>query len=135
MNRLTFITSTVAACGFPLSALLAADQKGQKRILLQQGLPDMKLEDFQFTAVELTFAPGERSAKHHHPGFVIGYVLEGEFRFQLQGEDARTLRAGEMFYEPPGAVHVVSESASASKAARVLALVFGPKGKPVSTPE
>jgi quercetin dioxygenase-like cupin family protein len=135
MNRRKFISSTVAASAFPFVALYGAEGGSKKRALLQQALPDLKLENWQCTALELTFEPGVSTAKHHHPGFVLGYVLEGEFRFQIEGEDARVLRAGEMFYEPPGAVHLLSESASQSKPVRVLALVFGAKGAPVATPE
>jgi quercetin dioxygenase-like cupin family protein len=86
------------------------------------------------TFVEIYCAPGERSTAHKHPGFVLGYVLEGEFRFQIAGQPERLLRAGETFYEPPGATHLVAESADAKQPARVLAIVIAESGKPLVEP-
>jgi quercetin dioxygenase-like cupin family protein len=39
-----------------------------------------------------------------------------------------------MFYEPPGSIHQVSANASATKPARMLAMVFAKKGVPRSMP-
>jgi quercetin dioxygenase-like cupin family protein len=84
---------------------------------------------------ELYIAPGKHGAPHKHPGFVLGYVIEGEFRFQISGEPERILRAGDTFYEPPGVTHLLSESASATKPARVLAIVIADSGmKKLSEP-
>lgn len=85
-------------------------------------------------ALEVRYGPGEASAPHQHAGFVVGYVLEGEIRFQLKGGPERKLAAGEMFYEPPGAVHQVSANASATKPARILALIFAAEGEVLTKP-
>jgi quercetin dioxygenase-like cupin family protein len=69
--------------------------------------------------VEVSYPPGGRSAEHRHPGFIVGYVLEGQIRFALNHETPRVLRRGEMFYEPTGALLSTSENAqNASAAAR-----------------
>jgi len=60
------------------------------------------------TVVELTYEPGQAGSPHRHPGPVFGYVLEGEYELALGDEPARTLRAGETFYEPTGILHRVS---------------------------
>jgi len=86
------------------------------------------------TVVELNFAPGERSMAHRHPGFVLGYVVEGKFRFQMEGQPERILHAGDTFYEPPGATHLVAESASSDRAARVIAIVIADTNKPIVEP-
>lgn len=86
------------------------------------------------TVVELNFAPGERSMAHRHPGFVLGYVVEGKFRFQMEGQPQRILHAGDTFYEPPGATHLVAESASSDRAARVIAIVIADTNKPIVEP-
>lgn len=83
------------------------------------------------TLIEVYCAPGEPTAAHRHPGFVLGYVIEGEFRFQIAGQPERTLRAGETFYEPPGAKHLVSASASPDKPARILAIIIAEPEKPL----
>jgi quercetin dioxygenase-like cupin family protein len=76
------------------------------------------------TLTELYVPPGRRSKAHRHAGFVLGYVIEGEFRFQIAGQPERILRSGDTFYEPPGATHLISESASPDRPARVLAIVI-----------
>jgi quercetin dioxygenase-like cupin family protein len=81
------------------------------------------------TLTELYVEPGKHGTPHKHPGFVLGYVIEGEYRFQISGEPERILRAGDTFYEPPGVTHLISESASASKPARVLAIVIADSEK------
>jgi len=87
------------------------------------------------TLVELYLPPGAPSgAPHQHPGFVLGYVIEGEFRFQVAGEPERTLRAGDTFYEAPGAHHLISASASALRPARVLAIVIAGSGQAITEP-
>ena len=58
-------------------------------------LPPVNLKGWQATIRELTFPPGLSSPKHTHPGFVVGYVLEGKFRFHLEGQPEKVLSAGE----------------------------------------
>jgi quercetin dioxygenase-like cupin family protein len=89
--------------------------------------PPFDKQNASFT--ELYIEPGKKGTPHKHPGFVLGYVIEGEFRFQITGEPERILRAGDIFYEPPGVTHLVSESASATKAVRVLAIVIADSEK------
>lgn len=75
-------------------------------------------------AVEVNYAPGEKSAAHRHEGsaFIMAYVVSGAIRSQVAGEPARVYRAGETWYENPGAHHVVSENASATEPAKLLAV-------------
>lgn len=87
------------------------------------------------TLVELNFAVGAPSgAPHRHPGFVLGYVIEGEIRFQVAGEPVRILRAGDTFFEPPGARHLLTESASLDRPARALAIVIADSGMAITEP-
>lgn len=86
------------------------------------------------TFVELYCAPGQHSTAHRHPGFVLGYVIEGELRFQVAGQSERIVRSGETFWEPPGAVHRVAESASPDRPVRFLAIVIADSGKALVEP-
>lgn len=86
------------------------------------------------TFVEVTVAAGQHSTAHKHPGFVLGYVLEGRFRFQMAGQPEKVLGVGETFYEQPGGTHLVAESASPGRPARVLAIVIAETGKPIVEP-
>lgn len=78
------------------------------------------------TAVEVTLEPGQASASHRHPGPALGYVLEGEYEWAIDGQPAKVLKAGETFYEPAGCLHRVSRNPGKVKA-RVLAWVVHPR--------
>lgn len=99
------------------------------KTIYERELPPVSLNGWQVTVLELTLPPGTTSPKHAHPGFVLGYVLEGEYRLQLEGEQEKVLSTGDVFYEAPGNIHLPSGSSSMTKPARILALAFGEKGK------
>ncbi len=44
------------------------------------------------------------AAPHRHSGPVFGYVIEGELVFELEGEPAQIVTAGQSFWEPGGDV-------------------------------
>jgi len=79
------------------------------------------------TTVEVDFEPGIAGAPHRHPGAIFGYVLEGEFEFALDDQPVKTLKAGETFYEPSGALHRVSRNPSSKTKTRVLAVIVHPQ--------
>jgi quercetin dioxygenase-like cupin family protein len=87
------------------------------------------------TTVEVTFEPGQAGLPHQHAGPIFGYVLEGEFEFGLGEEPPKTLKAGETFYEPGGALHRVSRNPSTRSRTRVLAVILHPRdAKEIVTP-
>lgn len=118
------------------AALIAAPKTHavQAKTVWKQPLPAVNVEGWAVNAIEVSYGPGEESKPHQHPGFTIGYVLEGEVRFQLRGEPEKIVRTGETFYEPPGSVHQVSGNASQTKPARLLALIFAEQNVPLSKP-
>ena len=78
------------------------------------------LEGMEATVVEVTFAPGAVPTEHRHPGFIAGYVLEGEFRFGVEGQKEQILGPGETFFEAAGALHTIGASALPDKPAKIL---------------
>ena len=102
--------------------------------VFKQQLPSVSLDHWNLTVVEVDYPAGGFSHSHCYPGFVVGYILEGEVRFKLKGQPERTYRTGQVFYEPPDSVHPVSANASMAKRARVLALIFGQTGSQDSIP-
>ena len=70
------------------------------------------------------YPPGGGSAPHHHApsAFVYAYVVSGAVRSQHGDGPARVYRAGETWFERPCAHHRVSENASATEPARLLAV-------------
>jgi NADPH:quinone reductase-like Zn-dependent oxidoreductase len=75
-------------------------------------------------ALTVSYPPGGRSAAHHHArsAFIMAYVMSGAIRSQLEGEPARVYHAGETWSEDPGAHHTISENASATEPAELLAV-------------
>jgi quercetin dioxygenase-like cupin family protein len=89
-------------------------------------------------AVVVNYPPGGKSPAHHHAqsAFIYAYVLSGAVRSQVGDEPAKVYRAGEGFYEVPGAHHRISENASDKEPASLLAVfVVDSKDRPLTTPD
>lgn len=86
------------------------------------------------TAATVEYAPGAESARHRHSGPVLGYVLEGSMIMQFGDGSPVTYTAGQMFFEPEGGIHQVSRNASSVNRAKILAIIFGKKGEPLTAP-
>lgn len=114
--------------------LSTVQAQGGRNVVLQHDLPDVDLKDWSVTAVEVSYAPGESSPAHRHPGITIVYVLEGEIRSKVGDGPETTYTVGQMFLETPNQLHGVSRNASNTKPAKFLALLLAPKGKPLTTP-
>ena len=123
-----------AALLTPMLGSAEAPAARNKGPIFTQELPDVSLNGWKMTALEITYAPGEVDRAHRHIGFVFGYVLEGDLRFKVDGGEETIYHAGQMFYEKPGAVHRVSANASTTIACRFLAMVFVDKTKPLTEP-
>jgi len=52
----------------------------------------------------------------------MAYVISGAIRSQVEGEPARVFHAGETWSEAPGAQHAISENASTTEPAVLLAV-------------
>lgn len=78
----------------------------------------------RLVSVIVDYAPGASSVPHRHASsaFIYAYVLSGEIRSQVDSEPARVYRAGEAWFENPGAYHRVSANASNTEPARLLAV-------------
>jgi quercetin dioxygenase-like cupin family protein len=97
------------------------------------GVPGKRL-----VSVLVDYPPGAASLPHRHAGsaFIYAYVVSGEIRSAVDAEPSRVYRAGEGWFEKPGAHHVVSENTSASQPARLLAIfVVDEKDEPLTTPD
>jgi hypothetical protein len=119
---------------------LAAGAPGP-RVLFSAQLPEMP--GMSLTVIELASAPNpeppstaERHRRgHRHPGPVLVYVTEGTLRLALEGEPVQVVRAGEAFFEPARAHHIIAENASATQASRAIAVMIVPEGEPLTALE
>src|SRR5215472_7689238 len=83
----------------------------------------------------LTIRPGAPTSRPHtHSGFVLGYVIEGDYLFAINNETPRVVHAGEIFYEPPGATHTTHAAAKPDETVKLLAIVIGPHGAATIAP-
>jgi len=80
--------------------------------------------------------PGNGSAAHRHPGsHTVGYILEGTYEVKIDDGPVRTLKAGEVFYEPPNALHAISRNPSATQKLKYLVIQVYDPSKPATVPE
>ena len=87
------------------------------------------------TAEVVEYPPAGKSSLHHHAGSVFAYVLTGSIRSQNSATGPpRIYKAGESFFEPPGSDHLVSENASASEPASLLAVHVAEDGAVLTKP-
>ncbi len=125
---------TLLACAGVAACQRAPESADRTRVAFSGALPPLDGSRVEATVVEVNYGPGESSKPHSHPCPVIGYVVEGTVRSQVQGEAEAVYQAGETFYEPPNGVHLVSGSASAKAPAKLLAYFVCDRKAPLSTP-
>lgn len=132
MIRRRMLASTVIfAAGVLVGALavgpLHAQSGGIKRaMLLRADLSGVPGRETLMGTAEV--APGAAAGPHAHPGPEIGYVLEGTARLEVEGQRARTLKAGDVYHVEAGRVHDAKNTGATP--AKVLAVWIVEKGKP-----
>jgi quercetin dioxygenase-like cupin family protein len=128
--------SLLASIGAILAQSTAQAQPASRpgEPIFQHDLPEINLHGWSVTAVEVKYAPGAGSNAHKHPGLTFAYVLEGEIASNVGDDPEKVYKTGEMFMETPGQIHAVSRNASATKPARLLALLLAQKGATLTTP-
>jgi catalase len=113
-----------------LCASIPSVMAEELRPLFSSDLPNVAGK--KFTVVEVEFAPGTAADPHRHgQAFVYAYVLSGEIRTQMEGDAARTYSAGQSWFEPPGAHHVLTANPSTTSPARLLVVFIAPAGAPL----
>jgi quercetin dioxygenase-like cupin family protein len=80
--------------------------------------------------------PGNGSAAHRHPGsHTVGYILEGTYEVKIGDGPVRTLKAGEVFYEQPNALHAISRNPSTTEKLKYLIIQVSDPSKLATVPE
>ena len=85
------------------------------------------------TIVRVFYGPGGFTPAHRHAGSVTAYITKGEIRSQLAGGPVETFGVGQSFFEPPGAVHLVSANASTTEPAELIAVFVADEGAQLTT--
>jgi quercetin dioxygenase-like cupin family protein len=128
--KLTIVVGfAVALLGLGVGAL-NAQAPGFKRIPVQDR--DLSIPGRHAVQAKAEFEPGGAVGRHTHPGEELSIVLEGSLSLEIDGQPARTLKAGDSFYIPAGVVHA-GKNTGKSRAV-VFTTYIVEKGKPVATP-
>ena len=121
-GRLFFAAALASLC--VAAPGMAADQQPGAKVTLvyDHVLPNVPGKSIKGVLVE--YPPGGTSPAHTHPGsaFIYATVLEGAIRSRVNDGPVKVYHAGENFSENPGDRHMVSENASATEPARLLAV-------------
>ena len=113
-------------CAVALAAIsvtgASARDAAKVTLVYDHVLPNVPGKSIKGVLVE--YQPGGSSLAHTHPpsAFIYATVLEGAIRSQVNDGPVTTYRAGESFSENPGDRHGVSENASTTEPARLLAV-------------
>ena len=70
---------------------------------------------------QIDLAPGQAAGLHRHPCPVVGYVVAGSIKFQIEGNDVQRLRSGDAFFEPADTRIALFDNESARDAATFIA--------------
>lgn len=110
----------------PLTAGTAPATSRDEIVTLLAARPVPNVPGKRVVSLIIDYPPGSGSVPHHHAqsAFIYAYVLAGEIRSRLDDEPTRIYRAGDWWFENPGARHRESVNASATRPARLLAVFF-----------
>jgi quercetin dioxygenase-like cupin family protein len=120
-------TYALAVCAFVVgiigvSSAIAADENAKVTLVYEHALPNVPGKSIKAVLVE--YGPGGSSPAHTHPksAFIYATVLEGAIRSSVNGGPVVTYHIGQSFSEMPGDRHSISENASKTEPAKLLAV-------------
>lgn len=119
----THLCATALALASVAAATAHDTNSGENvKVVYDQPLPNVPGKSLKGVLVE--YAPGGTSPAHTHPNsaFIYATVLEGAITSQVNNGPVTVYHAGENFSEYPGDHHAVSENASKTERARLLAV-------------
>jgi quercetin dioxygenase-like cupin family protein len=122
-NTTAFAHGPEHATTTPVSPIASAQANGETvKPVFERAIPHIPGKSL--IALEVTYTPGGKSPSHYHPNsaFIYAHVVSGAIRSQVGEEPAKVYQTGEGWYENPGSHHRVSENASDSEPAKLLAV-------------
>lgn len=126
---LSSMSATSSRGGEHGASLTEAGPRSTATPIFERDLPNVPGKSL--LAVEVDYPPGGGSPPHRHPAssFIYAYVVSGAIVSAVDDERPRVYRAGESFYEAPGAHHRISRNASTTRPAKLLAVFVKDSGK------
>ena len=127
MIRLAF----TFALGVFVGSFAIPEVRAQFRTIVPSRLLTVDLAEWcegKEATVELLDAGSGTSGKHYHPGYSFTYVLEGSEDYAQEGKSVRTVKVGDVLYEPPMLIHKVDNKSPV----KLLVIRMVEKGKPIT---
>jgi quercetin dioxygenase-like cupin family protein len=124
MKRATLIVAAAAAVLVLPTAGRAQRGSLRETVTVVANEPIPNVPGKRLISLIVEYPPATSSPPHRHArsAFIYAHVLSGGIRSQVDDAPARVYRAGETWFESPGAHHRVSANASDSEPARLLAV-------------
>ena len=132
-NELSLRSSTAAAWADGILCMSDAGASSAGQVIPVASYPLPNVPGKRVTVVRVIYGPGGFTRPHYHAGTVTAYIVRGAIKSQLQGGPLETFTPGQTFYEPPGAVHMVSANASATEESELLAIFVADEGAQLTT--
>ena len=136
MKRTAIIIVLTLGVGIAIGMLTARSLVAQPAPVTRTTLQQKDIEGAPGKEVIMYVAdlvPGGVAGRHFHPGPEVAYVLDGSLVIEPDGKPALTVKKGESFHNPAKAVHN-AKNGSTTEPAKVLVVLIGEKGAPLSTP-
>jgi quercetin dioxygenase-like cupin family protein len=92
------------------------------------------IDDREAVMFLLSLAPGAAAPVHSHPGIGIGYVLEGVYESQYEGEALKRFTAGDAIYDLAQTPHLIARNGSQTEPLRFIMTFIVKKGDPTIEP-
>jgi quercetin dioxygenase-like cupin family protein len=97
---------TISTLSISILVFIATNVSAQQTIVRKE-LYKANIGTQQISTVdvrEIVFKPKQMTGLHRHPCPVISYVVEGTIKFQIRGQKMQIIHAGQVCYEPAGAI-------------------------------
>jgi quercetin dioxygenase-like cupin family protein len=102
---------------------------GLRRTILTR--TDGPMDGYETVNARVDLDAGTLVARHTHPGIESSYVVDGALELSVDGQRARTFKAGDGFQVPPRVPH----SGKSGDRPTILAITYVvEKGKPLASP-
>jgi quercetin dioxygenase-like cupin family protein len=102
---------------------------GLKRTILTR--TDGPMDGYETVNARVDLDAGALIARHTHPGIESSYVVDGALELSVDGQGARTFKAGDGFQVPPRTPH---SGKSGDKPTTLAITYVVEKGKPLASP-
>lgn len=116
------------ALALVFATTLSAQHIGFTRTVIEK--QDLSVGGREIVQSIVAIPAGMIAGRHTHPGEEVGYLLEGTLTLVVDGKPPKTVKAGESYFVPAGAIH----DGMAEGAVKLFATHIVESGRPLARP-